>query len=42
MPVGLLLLIVLVALALYFDHDGSVGEEKLDEFGKPYGFRRRL
>lgn len=38
MPLGLLALIVLVVLALYFDHDENVGEEKLGESG----FRRRF
>jgi len=42
MPVGLLLLFALIAFALYFDQDGSVRNEKLDEFDQSLGFRRRL
>ncbi len=40
MPVGLLLLIVLVAFALYFDQDGSVRDEKLGQ-PIPAAFRHR-
>ncbi len=39
MPVGLLLLLVLITFALYFDQNGSVREEKL---GQPSAaFRHR-
>ena len=40
MPLGLLLLLVLVAFALYFDQHGSVREEKLGQ-PIPAAFRHR-